>query len=372
MPVSLDCTSELDAQRRLRGCAVVVAALLLGACGSGNEPVAPEVRPVRTISVQSLPGGETVTLTGRIEAAEEANLSFRVGQRLLERKVGVGDQVEAGDLVARLEPTTFENAVQTARANLAAANAQLADARLSYERQRSLLEQGVAPRAAYDRALAARDTAVAQVDAARAQFDTAREQLTFTELFADSGGIVTAVGAEPGEVVGAGQMIVRIARAGGLDAVFDVPARVKQSAIGVDPIVTMSLVSDPSVRATGRVREVSPQADPVTRTFRVRVGLAERPQAMRLGSTVTGSIHIGEGEGIRIPASALTSADGGPAVFVLDLASSTVTLQPVSVGRHGVADVEVTEGLVADDIVVIAGVQTLRPGQTVRLLEPVQ
>jgi RND family efflux transporter MFP subunit len=346
-----------------------MAALALGACGPVEEPFAPEVRPVRTISVELLPGGETVTLTGRIEAEEEVNLAFRVGQRMVERSVRVGDRVEPGQLVARLESTTFENAVQTARANLAAANAQLADARLEFERQQSMLERGVAPRAAFERATAARDTAAARVDAARAQLDTAREHLAFTELFADSGGSVTAVGAEPGEVVGAGQMIVRVARQGGLDAVFDVPARVKQSAVGLDPAVTVALVSDPGVRGIGRVREVSPQADPVTRTFQVKVGLADPPPAMRLGSTVTGTIHVGEGQGIRIPASALTSADGAPAVFVLDPSSSTVALRPIEVERHGVAEVEVAQGLAPDDIVVTAGVQTLRPGQKVRLLE---
>jgi RND family efflux transporter MFP subunit len=206
------------------------------------------------------------------------------------------------------------------------------------------------------------------VDAARAQLDTAREHLAFTELRADSGGVVIAVGAEPGEVVGAGQMIVRLARKGGRDAVFDVPSRVKESAVGLDPEVSVMLNSDPEVRTTGRVREVSPQADPVTRTFQVKVGLADPPAAMRLGSAVTGTIQIGYGSGLRIPASALTAAEGRPAVFVFDPESHTVTLRPVEVESFGVADLFVAEGLAPDDIVVSAGVQTLRPGQKVRLL----
>lgn len=351
-----------------RGAAAIVV-LLLAACGPAEEPPAPDVRPVRTITVEDLPGGETVTLTGRIEAQEEVSLAFRVGQRLVERKVNVGDRVEPGQLVARVESTTLDNAVQAARANLAAAQAAANDARLEADRQRSLFERGVAARARMETAQAARDATAAQVDAAQAQLATAREQRSYTELYADAAGSVTAVGAEPGEVVAAGQMIVRLARKGGRDAVFDVPARVKEAAGGLDPEVTVALASDPGVRATGRVREVSPQANPVTRTFPVRVGLSDPPEAMRLGTTVTGSIQLAGGGGILIPASSLTSANDAPAVWVLDPASSTVALRNVVVGQSGLAEVTISEGLAPGDVVVTAGVQTLRPGQEVRLLE---
>ncbi|MEB2344632.1 MAG: efflux RND transporter periplasmic adaptor subunit [Deltaproteobacteria bacterium] len=341
----------------------------LAACGPAEEPPAPDVRPVRAITVEELPGGETVSLTGRIEAQEEVSLAFRVSQRLVERLVNVGDRVRAGQLVARVESTTLDNAVAAARANLASLQARAADARLEADRQRSLFERGVAPRARFESAQKARDAAVAQVDAAQAQLATAREQLGYTELFADAAGTVTAVGAEPGEVVGAGQMIVRVARKGGRDAVFDVPARVKEAAGGLDPEVTVALASDANVRATGRVREVSPQANPVTRTFEVRVGLSGPPEAMRLGSTVTGSIHLAGGGGIRIPASALTSASGAPAVWVLDPGSSTVAIRNVVLEQSGRSEVSIAEGLAPGDVVVTAGVQTLRPGQKVRLLQ---
>lgn len=351
--------------------AAIAAALLLAACGPAEEPAPPEIRPVRAIVVEEMAGGETVTLTGRIEAQEEANLAFRVGQRMIERKVNVGDRVEAGQLIARLESTTFDNGVAAARANLAAAQAGAADARLDFDRQRALFERGVAPRARFESSGKARDAAVARADAAQAQLATAQEQRRYTDLYADAPGAVTAVGAEPGEVVAAGQMIVRVARQGGRDAVFDVPARVKEAAAGLDPEVTVTLSSDPNVRATGRVREVSPQADPVTRTFPVRVGLADPPAAMRLGSTVTGAIRIGGGAGIRIPASALANIDGGTAVWVFDTASETVSPRAIEVGRFDLAEIEVASGLAPGDVVVTAGVQTLRPGQKVRLLAAV-
>lgn len=357
--------------REIVALATLTVASLVTACGPAAEPTPVEIRPVRAIVVEELPGGETVTLTGRVEAQEEVNLAFRVGQRMIERKVNVGDRVDAGELIARLEATTFDNGVSAARANLAAAQAGAADARLDYDRQRALFDRGVAPRARLDSSLAARDAAVARADAARAQLSTAQEQLRFTELYADAPGAVTAVGAEPGEVVAAGQMIVRVARQNGRDAVFDVPGRVKEAAGGLDPEVTVTLSSDPSVRAMGRVREVSPQADPVTRTFPVRVGLIDPPGAMRLGSTVTGAIRLGGAAGIRIPASALTNADGRPAVWVFDPDSGTVSSHAVEVDHFGVSEVAITSGLVSGDTVVTAGVQTLRPGQKVRLLTAV-
>ena len=354
-----------------RAAALSVCAVLaiLPACRPAQEAPAADVRPVRAVSVEKQKGGETISLTGHVYAQEEVALAFRVGGRLIERTVNVGDRVEPGQRIGRLESVTAENAVQTARANLAAATAQAADARLDFERQEALLARGVAPRAVFDRALKARQAADARVDAARAQLDTAREQLTYTELFADSAGAVTARGAEPGEVVAAGQMVVRVARKGGRDAVFQVPPRVIEAAAGLDPEVTVALTSDPGVRTTGRVREVSPQADPVTRTFEVKVGLTDPPEAMRLGSTVTGTIRLGGGSGITIPASALTSANGSPAVWLVDAKTNTVSLQNIEVLRFGVSDVSVGEGLAPDDLVVTAGVQTLRPGQKVRLLQ---
>jgi RND family efflux transporter MFP subunit len=346
---------------------VFACVALLSSCKPVEVPHTPEIRPVRTMTIEKQMGGETITLTGTVYAKEEVNLAFRTGGRMIERNVNVGDRVSAGQLIARLESVSQQNAVQAARANHSAAMGQLTEARNNFDRQQRLLAEGVASRAVFDRAVQTRQTAQGQVDAAQAQLNTAREQLTYTELVADAAGVVTARGAEPGEVVAAGRMVVTIARGGGRDALFNVPARVKEQA-PADPVVSVVLTSNPSVRATGRVREISPQADPVTRTFEVRVGLEDPPEAMRLGSTVTGTLHLGDVEGITIPASALTSTAGRPAVWVVDAAKNTVTLLNVDVLRFGVAEVVIAQGLAPDDIVVTAGVQALRPGQEVRLL----
>jgi RND family efflux transporter MFP subunit len=210
-------------------------------------------------------------------------------------------------------------------------------------------------------------SAESALDAAQAQVNIAETRLGYTDLVADAGGVVTARGAEPGEVVQPGRMIVQVAREGGRDAVFDVPPALKDQA-PADPEIEVALTMDPEVRATGRVREVSPQADPVTGTFRVRVGLADPPAAMRLGSTVTGRMELGGGGAIEIPASALTRAQEQPAVWVVDPAAQTVALRVVEVLRFDPARVIIGQGLAAGDIVVTAGVQALRPGQRVRLL----
>lgn len=355
--------------RCVRTPAVLPALLaIITACGPAAAPPEAEIRPVRTVTVEKQVGGETVTLTGTVYAQEEVSLAFRTGGRMIDRTVNVGDRVRAGQRIASLESVTQQNAVKAARANLSAAMGQLTEARNNFDRQERMLAQGVVSRAVFDRAVQTRQTAQAQVDAAQAQLNTARDQLGYTELVADSAGVVTARGAEPGEVVSAGRMIVTVARQGGRDAVFDVPARVIEKA-PIDPIVNVALTTNPSVQATGRVREVSPQADPVTRTFQVRVGLSDPPEAMRLGSTVSGTIHLGDAEGITIPASALTATEGRPAVWIVEPGTQTVALQNVDVLRFGAAEVVIAQGLQPDDIVVTAGVQALRPGQKVRLLQ---
>jgi membrane fusion protein, multidrug efflux system len=347
-------------------CALALLSLL-AACGPAAEPAPPEIRPVRVVSVQEVSGGETVSLTGTVQAENEVNLAFRIGGRLIERLVNVGDQVTAGQVVARLDPEDDENALRAARAELVAAQGQLVEAENNYERQSRLLRDGWTTRVRYDEARQNLETIQARVDAAQAQLNISQNRLSWAELHADSAGTITARGAEAGEVVQAGQMIYRVAREDGRDAVFDVPAHIVDRA-PPDPEIEIFLTLNRNVRAVGRVREVAPQADAVTGTFEVKVGLIRPPAEMRLGSTVTGRMEIGVEPGIEIPASALTKAEGQPAVWVVDGTTETVNLRNIEVARHDPARVVVAQGLEEGDIVVTAGVQALRPGQRVRLL----
>ncbi|MFG1464309.1 efflux RND transporter periplasmic adaptor subunit [Xanthobacter sp. DSM 24535] len=364
--------SSTSASARLHGRRLALAILLLSplalaACGGEKTVAAPEVRPVRAIKVSTRTTPDGLTFTGHVEAMNEVNYAFRIGGRIIERLVNVGDHLDAGQVIARLDPVNEINALRSAQAALSAAEGQLGVSRNTYERQRALLARGFTPRAQFEQAEQAYLASRSRVEDAEAQVKIASDRVDFTELKADAPGTVTARRAEQGEVVQPGQPIVQVARKDGRDAVFDVPAQVLRS-LPSDPDVVISLTDSSGVTAKGRVREVAPQADPVTRTFAVRVGLIDPPEAMRLGSTVNGSVAVDTGPVIEIPASALTRIDGKPAVWIFDPASKTVALRPVEVARFSPASVTVADGLKDAEIVVTAGVQALHPGQKVRLL----
>lgn len=345
----------------------IPALAMLAACQPEPEAAAPQARPVRAVTVSKQAAGIPVSLTGRIEAQDQAALGFRISGRMIERPVNMGDRIKTGQVIGRLEPQNEENALRSAKANLVAAQAQLTQARNHFERQETLFGQGWTTAALFDQAEKAFTTAQSQVDSAEAQLKAAHDLVSFTELKADAPGVVTSIGAEPGEVVQAGQMIVRLARQEGRDAVFDVPANILRAA-PADPHISVRLTDAANVTATGRVREVAPQADPVTRTFEVRVGLDNPPETMRLGATVTGTMQMDAVPVIEIPATALTKANRQPAVWIVDPASFVVSIRNVDVARFDPATVAVSGGIDVGDIVVTAGVQALHPGQKVRLL----
>jgi RND family efflux transporter MFP subunit len=350
---------------------IVVAALatltLLPACRRAEEPPPPEIRPVRVISVEQRAAGDTVSLTGTVQAQTEVNLSFRVDGRMVERNVNVGDTVRPGQLIARLDPSNEQSALAGAQAQLNAARAQLVEQRNNYNRQKDLLAQRFISQAAFDQVAANLASADSAVKSAQSQVDLAQNRLSYTRLNADAGGAVTKVGAEPGEVVPAGRMVVQIARAGGRDAVFNVPAQIKDSA-PKNPEITVALTTDPKVSAKGRVREVSPRADPVTGTFQVRIGLIDPPAGLRLGSTVVGRMRVDTASAIEVPGSALVRQGAQTAVWIVDPKTQTVSLRQIDVKSHDAGRVVVAGGLDSGDVVVTAGVQALHPGQKVRLL----
>ena len=355
--------------RRAARSALLLAALpgLLAGCSREEEKVAPEIRPVRALKVQRSDAGIPVSLTGRIAAEDEVSLAFRISGRMIKMDVNVGDRLTSGQVVARLDSVNEENALRAARANLTAAQGQLTQARNHFERQDTLLKQGWTTRVNHDQAVQSLQTAESQTEAAEAQLKTAQDLVGFTELKADAPGVVTAIGPRAGEVVQVGQMIARVARKDGRDAVFDVPAQLIRAAPS-DPIVTVSLSDDSKVTAQGRVREVAPQANPVTRTFEVKVGLTDPPEAMRLGATVIGRMELPAVSVFEIPASALTRSNQQPSVWVVDPKKNTVSLRHVDVVRFDQNQVSVGYGLENGDVIVTAGVQALHPGQQVRLL----
>src|SRR5712691_8369734 len=346
---------------------VIAVALPLIAC-SKEQPKKVEIRPVRVTSVQHALSGDTISLTGQIQAKDQINLAFRIGGRLQERNVTVGDPVTPGQIVARIEPQGFQNALRSAEGDLASAQAVLANAQATEGRQSELLSKGFATRVQYDQAEQGLKTAQSQVESAQAKLQNAKDNLAYTDLKSDIAGSVTAKGAEPGEVVAAGRMVLQVARQGGRDAVFNVPSQlIRQSP--KNPEVTVALSDDPTIVAIGHVREVAPQADAATGTYVVKVALDNPPDAMRLGATIVGQVKVQSEPVIQLPGTALTQSEGRPAVWVVDPEKKTVSLVPVTVGHYDTSSAVVSHGLKDGDLVVTAGVQALRPGQEVRLLE---
>ncbi len=346
----------------------LAALALLAACQRPVDTPVPEIRPVRALTIETRAAGSTVSITGTVQAQNEINQSFRIDGRLIERTVEVGDRVRKGQLIARLDPQNEESNLQSVQAQLSAAQARRVEAQSNFERMSDLVAEAAVSRAQFEQAEALRKTAQSQVEAAQSQLQLARNRLSYTRLASTVDGVVTARGPEPGEVVSAGRMIVQVAREGARDAVFDVAAQAKDN-LPKNPDITVALSDDPAVTAVARVREVSPRADPVTGTFAVRVRLVNPPAAMRLGSTVTGRVKLDAAPGISIPSSALVRSDGKTAVWVFDKATGTVSLRNIEVGSADATSVRIAAGLKPGEVVVTAGVQALRPGQKVRLLE---
>ncbi len=343
--------------------AAMMLAVALAACGSEQAPPA-EGRPVGVITVEAGQFSDDILLSGEIQAKKDVGLAFRIGGRVLDRPVNVGDRVKAGQVVARLEPALEQNALAAAQAALTAARGEVSTARSTFERQERLMAQGFTTRPRFDQAQRAQETAQAQLENAEARLEQARDRLGFTELRTDVAGVVTARRIEPGEVVQPGQAVVQIARDDGRDAVFNVPAAVLDSHLA-DARIRVALADALGVSVYGAVREVAPQADPVTRTFEVRVGLQDPPVAMRLGSTVVGTIEMTTAAIVAIPASALTQQGRSPAVWVVDPAKSTVSLRSVDVLRFDPGKVILSQGLEPGETIVTAGIQALHPGQRV-------
>jgi RND family efflux transporter MFP subunit len=346
---------------------ILVLLVALSACKKQEAASPQEVRPVRTVTVEPKEAGETVSLTGEIQPRYQADLGFRVSGKILDRPVDVGTEVKKDELLARLDPQQFRQDLEVAKAEVAKADAEVARARAQEYRQRELLKNGHTTQVAYDQALKTYKTAQAEADAARAKQVQASENLGYTDLKADADGVISAIGAEPGQVVSAGQMVVRLAQPGEREAVFNIAEGAFKKK-PTDPTVTVHLVSNPEIETAGTVRYISPQADPATRTYTVRVSLPDAPPQMRLGANVVGSVTLEQGQTVTIPGSALFQKDGKPAVWLV-AKDNTVQLKPINVQRYQGDSVIVGDWLAQGDVVVTAGVQKLLPGQKVALMD---
>lgn len=355
----------------MRGAITITSILALAVvtAGCNSEAKHPEpVRPVLSTVLEPARPDSTAVL-GTVDARFKNELSFRLLGRLLERPVNVGDSVARGETVAVLDSTALGLAVRAARADLAKSRAQLVNASGIEDRQRILIASNTTTKAILDSAEQARAGAEASVARAEANLKKALEQLGYAKLTSDFAGVVTAVGAEVGQVVQPGQSVVTVARPDIREAVVDIGADFPVP-LRVGLPFTVSLLLQPNVQIQGEIREIAPQADAATRMQRVRIALNDPPPGFRLGATVMARLGNDLPSALQVPASAVLTRDGEDFVWVVDLPASTVSLRKVLLTQDG-GEKNVIAGLAPGARVVTAGIHSLTPGQHVRIEQDV-
>ncbi|QPB19708.1 efflux RND transporter periplasmic adaptor subunit [Rhizobium sp. 007] len=346
---------------------LLLGPLLLSSCQRQDEAREEPPRPVLSVVARST-AASSLSLPGTVEAKIETELGFRVLGRVIARKVSVGDIVKKGDVVAAIDPLALELALRSAQSELSNAQAQLTNAVSTEERQRSLTETRSGSEAAFEEAQLGRRSAVAAVAKGQANLDKAEEQLSYAQLRAEFDGVVTATSAEVGQVVAAGQSMATIARPDQRDAVIDIPDA-SFDGLKVGSPFEVSLQLDPTIRASGVVREIAPEAETTTRTRRTKITLVNPPAAFRLGAVVTATATIAAQPLILLPSSSVLMKDGKPNVWVVDTTAGKVSIRAIKmdgdVAEGG--NIRIAEGVNPGERVVVAGVHKLTDGQAVRV-----
>lgn len=349
--------------RRFFMASAIVSTLAMAGCK--QEASVPEpVRPVLSTVLQPAAAASAVAV-GTVEPRYETHLGFRVLGRLIARPVNVGDLVAEGQAVAAIDPTALELAAQSAKADLSKAQALLENAIRTEERKRILIKTDATTRQTLDDAEQGRAGAQASSARARANLTKAIEQLGYARVKADFAGVVTAVGAEVGQVVSPGQSIVTVARPDIREAVVDIGADFPAPlAVGLPFTVSLQLL--PAVQVQGQIREIAPQADSVTRMRRVRIALNDPPASFRLGSTIAAKLSESHSSVLRVPASAVLKQGVENFVWVIDESTSTVSLQGIDLAEDE-GGIRITGGLAPGARIVTAGIHSLKQGQQVRI-----
>ncbi len=338
--------------------------LLLASCSRPVEKVE-EIRPVRAMVVAAGTGKTIIELAGEIQPRYESQLGFRVGGKLIARKVEVGTLVKRGQVLMQLDPLDLQLAQSQAKAAVSATESTLALAKADLDRYRELRQKNFVSQALLDAKEAAYKSAIASHEQANAGLKVQANQSSYSTLYADADGVITAVQAEVGQVVAAGTPVVKLARTAEKEVRVSIPE---------DQIEVLRQVTDLAVKTwansnvaiSGRLRELSPIADPATRTYTAKISLPRAGPEIRLGMTATVQFAAPALPGIHLPMTALVNSKEGTAVWVVE--NGVVKLVPVQVASATGTEVLVAQGLSAGQSVVTAGVNQLRPGQKVSLL----
>lgn len=354
-------------RRRLPLLLIVPLAGALAGCGGEAKVAQQSVRPVKAIVVGAAERERTLTYSGVVRPRIESAVGFRVDGKIVARLVNAGDRVEKGQVIARLDDTDLKLAESSARAALAAARTRRDVAIENFARARALLPKQFVSKATYDARKNEKDAAVGAFDAAEAQLRQAINAVGYATLRADKAGIVTAVRAEPGQVVNAGTPVIVLAETGETEISILVPEQdVTRLAPGMP--IELALWAGPRLALKGSIREISAQAEQETRTYAIRATVHAPPPEMRLGMTATVSIKVEDARAsVVVPLTAVTEAGGETAVFVVEPGSRIVRRKPVTLAATAPEGVRVAGGLQPGEIVVTAGVQFLSDGMKVRL-----
>jgi RND family efflux transporter MFP subunit len=346
---------------------VAGAAILLAGCQAETAPAPKSERPVQVQRVVFETGISSREFVGVVRARYETDLGFRVGGKIVTRVVNVGDRVRIGDIIARLAPGDLQLQVESAEAELTAATSNLSQAAADLQRYATLKARGYAAVADFDRKQAANDEAEGRLTRARRALDLARNQLDYGDLKSDADGVITATLAEPGQVVAIGQAVARLAHQGEKEAVVSLPetrlGEARQSK------ATVRLWSDSDRSFQARLRELSPQADPATRTFAARFTILDADDTVAFGMTATVKLERERETPVaRLPLAAVLNRGTGPTVYLVDDNGSLVS-RPVTVASFTGDAALVTGGISNGDRIVTLGVQTLEAGLRVRTIE---
>ena len=348
---------------------LLLVAALAGCSAETAEAPKETVRPVKVVKVAEAATTRELSYSGAVRARSEAPAGFRVGGKVVERAVNIGDRVRAGDVLARLDATDYALSVTSARANLVAAERQVETADFARKRAEQLFKQQVAAKAQLEQAQLSYNQAVAARDSARSVLAQAENQVGYAVLAADKDGIVTATHADAGQVVAAGSPVVTVAVDGEKEVSIAVP---EGDVLAFTPgkVVEVGLWSDRSVALKGSVREVAGSADPASRTFAIRISLPADDRVL-LGMTATVKAVADSDQPLfSLPLTALArDLSDHPVVWTVDPVAKTVHERPVSVVDFSEAGVRVSDGLKPGDLVVVAGTQFMTENLKVKLAE---
>lgn len=359
--------SRLRPDARRIAATALLASLALSACSRPPPPPEP-VRPA--IVARADAGGQSrnVFYSGELRARHESRLAFQVGGKVARRLVDAGSRVEPGQVLATLDPDDLRLGLSAAEAAVASARAEAELARSEHDRHAGLLARQLISAALFEAKESALAAAQARLEQAQAQRAVQRNQLAYAQLRADRAGVVTRVDAEVGQVVAPGQVVAVLAQEDELEVEIALPeAQVARLQVG-DP-AEVSLWSDADQRIAGAIREIAPDADPASRTFRARVRLDDPPAGLALGLTARVRFQQAGRGHLRVPLAALHRDNGDAAVWRLDPEAGTVHLRAVEVAGYDEDGVDIAAGLAATDWLVVAGVHLLHEGQRIRPID---